>query len=143
MFGIEISTKEVNSVLSGILKFFDANTVCFTDNCEVINGDAQAEIESRLSLSDMIGLVENKENYFIHARIFLYDNEKSAQCIETVQEFEKSRCIGAVLLTDANLIEVYLKDHMQNAELFNVLRRAFPSVHMELSETSRTSLTIF
>ena len=143
MFGIEISTREVNSVLSGIMKFFDANTVCFTDNCDVINGAAQAEIGECLSLSDMIGLVENKENYFIFARIFLYANEKSVKCIETVQELERSRCIGVVLLTDANFIEVYLKDRVQSAELFKAFCKAFPNVQMELSETSRTSLTIF
>lgn len=143
MIGIEMYTKRMNEVLMAITRSFGKCVCCYIDTYELIGSNKQINIGDTVSLSVIQSIAEKKENYFINARMFLYDQRKNAAPIEKIDTFYSSDCICVMLIVDADFIEVYFKDLHQFETCYKQICEAVPDVTVKPIEVKRTSFAIF
>lgn len=143
LFEIEIDTRQINKVLSYVLRFFSVNTFCCVDMDEIIHSNKQVELSDLIKLTDFQSFLDDNENYFIQARVFLYNNCENAVPVNNWEEFNNCGCLGVILITDACLIEVCCKDKLLSQKLYQNICKIIPFNQVKLHETKRSDFRIF
>ena len=115
MIGIEMHTKCTNEVLATITHFFSKFAWCYIDTYEIISCNEQIDIGDIVPVSVIQSIAEKEENYFINARMFLYDRRKDAAPIEESKNFDSSDCVSDILIVSAH-VKKYLKKRLRLRE---------------------------